>query len=83
MRERALTARECEVLALMARGLSGKETARHLGLSQHTVKNHRASIFKKLGARNGMEAVFLALQRHLIDDVHQAEGAPPLADPAA
>jgi DNA-binding NarL/FixJ family response regulator len=83
MPEQALTAREHEVLTLMARGLSVTETARHLGVTAQTVKNHRASIFKKLGARNGIEAVFLGLRRGMIDGAHRAEGACHGTDPAA
>jgi DNA-binding NarL/FixJ family response regulator len=63
-----LTNREREILTLMAHGLSVKETAVRLSLSPQTVKNHRSQILKSLGARNGVEAVFLALQRGLIDD---------------
>jgi DNA-binding NarL/FixJ family response regulator len=72
MANQPLTDREREILTLMAHGLSVKETAVRLSLSPQTVKNHRSQILKSLGARNGVEAVFLALQRGLIDD---ADGA--------
>jgi DNA-binding NarL/FixJ family response regulator len=61
-----LTDREREILALMARGATSKEIGVHLGLSPKTVENHRARILEKLGVRNGMEAIALALQRGLI-----------------
>jgi DNA-binding NarL/FixJ family response regulator len=47
-----LTAREHEVATLVARGLSNKEVALQLGLSDGTVKLHMHKILKKLGARN-------------------------------
>lgn len=61
-----LSDREREILALMARGATSKEIGIHLGLSPKTVENHRARILEKLGVRNGMEAIALALQRGLI-----------------
>jgi DNA-binding NarL/FixJ family response regulator len=47
-----LTPRECEVALLVGRGLSNKEVARELGVSDGTVKLHVHNIFQKLGARN-------------------------------
>ena len=47
-----LTAREGEVLALLAAGLTNKEIARRMRLSARTVEGYRASILKKAGARN-------------------------------
>jgi DNA-binding NarL/FixJ family response regulator len=47
-----LTAREHEVAMLVVRGLSNKEVALQLGLSDGTVKLHVHKILKKLGARN-------------------------------
>ena len=47
---KVLSPRECEVGALVARGLTNKEVARELGLSEGTVKMHVHSIFQKLGA---------------------------------
>ena len=83
MPEQPLTDREREVLTLMARGLSVAETAQQLGLTAQTVKNHRANLFRKLGARNGMEAVFLALRRGLIDGAPRTDGARHGTHPAA
>lgn len=52
-----LTHRECEVLRLVARGLSNKEVARELVLSVATVKNHLHKIFGKLGVSGRMEVL--------------------------
>jgi len=49
------TRREREVLARIAAGESNKEAARRLGLSSRTVEGYRASIMKKVGARNAAE----------------------------
>jgi two-component system NarL family response regulator len=64
--EPALTARETEILALMARGQSNTEIAGALGISERTVKNHVASIFGKLGVSDRTRAVLVALQRGLV-----------------
>jgi DNA-binding NarL/FixJ family response regulator len=61
-----LTAREQEVLRLVARGLANKEIARAIGRSTETVKAHLESIFQKLGARDRTHAVTIALQRGII-----------------
>jgi len=61
-----LTAREREVLALVAAGLANKEIARRLKISEHTVKFHVAAILAKLGAQSRTEAGYLAARRGLI-----------------
>lgn len=61
-----LTAREREVLALVAAGFANKEIARKLGISEHTVKFHVAAILGKLGAASRTEAGYLAARRGLI-----------------
>lgn len=58
----ALSAREREVLLYAARGLSSKEIASDLIISERTVQTHLASIYDKLGARNKTEAMLLALK---------------------
>jgi DNA-binding CsgD family transcriptional regulator len=65
-RDVALTAREVEVLGLLARGASNKLIARELAISVHTAKFHVASVLAKLGARNRSDAVALALRRGAI-----------------
>lgn len=61
-----LTARELEVLALVAAGLPNKAIARRLGISEHTVKFHVGSLLGKLGAGSRTEAVTLATRRGLL-----------------
>lgn len=56
-----LTAREQQVLHLLADGLSNSELATMLRLSEHTIKNHLFRIYDKLGVSNRMEAVLYAL----------------------
>jgi ATP/maltotriose-dependent transcriptional regulator MalT len=60
-----LTARETQVLSLVADGLSNKAIAARLGVSDETVKFHLTSIFGKLGASNRTDAVAQALRRGL------------------
>jgi DNA-binding NarL/FixJ family response regulator len=62
-----LTAREREVLALAADGLSNREIAAALEISDHTVKFHLASIFGKLAVSSRTEAVRRGLQLGLVD----------------
>jgi DNA-binding NarL/FixJ family response regulator len=62
----ALTAREIQVLELLAEGLPNKAVARRLGISDQTVKFHVASLSGKLGAVNRTDAVRRAVRRGLI-----------------
>ena len=64
--EALLTDREKEVLTLVAAGYRNEEIAQELVISAHTVRNHVASIFKKLNARTRIEAVILALSSGLV-----------------
>jgi DNA-binding NarL/FixJ family response regulator len=57
-----LSAREREVLLEAARGLSSKEIAGKLYISERTVQTHLGSIYDKLGAKNKTEAMLLALK---------------------
>jgi DNA-binding NarL/FixJ family response regulator len=61
-----LTRRELEVLQMLATGLSNKEIASRLNISEHTVKFHVASILGKLGAASRTEAVSLGIRRGLV-----------------
>jgi two-component system nitrate/nitrite response regulator NarL len=61
-----LTARETQVLSLLADGLPNKAIAARLSLSEETVKFHLAAIFGKLGASNRTDAVRIALRRGLV-----------------
>ncbi len=62
----ALTARELEVLRLVARGLGNKEIAADLGITTHTVKYHLAAVLEKLGVRSRTEAVSLGVRTGLV-----------------
>jgi DNA-binding NarL/FixJ family response regulator len=57
----ALTHRELEVLQWMARGLTNRQIARHLQISEHTVKFHAGAVLGKLNARSRAEAVARAI----------------------
>ena len=57
-----LSAREREVLVWAAKGLSSKEVAGKLFISERTVQTHLASIYDKLGSKNKTEALLLALK---------------------
>jgi DNA-binding NarL/FixJ family response regulator len=61
-----LTAREMQVLQLVAQGLPNKGIARRLGISENTAKFHVASLCGKLGASSRTEAVTIAARRGLI-----------------
>jgi DNA-binding NarL/FixJ family response regulator len=61
-----LTAREREVLQMLAAGSGNKQIAAKLGISEHTVKFHVAAILGKLGAESRTEAVALGIRRGLV-----------------
>jgi DNA-binding NarL/FixJ family response regulator len=62
-----LTARELQVLRLVARGASNREIARDLRISEATVKTHLLHIFEELGVGDRTSAVTTALERGLIE----------------
>jgi NarL family two-component system response regulator YdfI len=62
----SLTAREIEVLGMLAEGLANKNIAWRLGISEHTVKFHITSIFTKLNASSRAEAVAIGMRQGLI-----------------
>ncbi|MEY2430988.1 MAG: hypothetical protein QOC92_713 [Acidimicrobiaceae bacterium] len=64
--ERVITRREEEVLQLIADGCSTPEVAAKLYISQKTVKNHLASIYQKLDARDRTQAVLQAVRMGII-----------------
>lgn len=61
-----LTAREIEVLQLLAEGLPNKTIAEQLKVSEHTIKFHVNAIFRKLGAQSRTDAVVRATRLGLI-----------------
>lgn len=64
--EETLSAREIEVLSLVARGASNKEIGRQLHISEATVKSHLIHIFGKLGVADRTAAVTTALKRGIL-----------------
>ena len=73
-----LSRRETEVLNLLAKGLSNKEIAQALRISAHTVRNHLANIYPKLGVHSRLEAL-LKVQSDGLENLVEApsrKGAP-------
>ena len=62
-----LTVRELEVLKLVAKGMSNREIADELFISENTVKNHVRNILEKLHLHSRMEAVMYVLREKLLD----------------
>ncbi len=62
-----LTSRELEVLKLVAKGMSNRDVAEELFISENTVKNHVRNILEKLHLHSRMEAVMYAVRQHLLD----------------
>jgi DNA-binding NarL/FixJ family response regulator len=61
-----LTARETEVLRMIAEGLANKEIAHRLGISEHTVKFHVSALLGKLGAGSRAEAISAGIRQGVI-----------------
>jgi len=64
--ELGVTARELEILGLIAAGLSNREIAERLFVSENTVKTHSSRLFDKLGAKRRTQAVQLGKEARLI-----------------
>ena len=65
--EEQLTARELDILKLLAKGNSNKEIAAQLSIREDTVKNHVGSILEKLDANDRTHAVIIGLKRGIIE----------------
>jgi DNA-binding NarL/FixJ family response regulator len=61
-----LSAREAEILGLVARGMRNREIAEKLFISENTVRNHILNLLQKLGTTHRTEAVALAIQQGLV-----------------
>jgi DNA-binding NarL/FixJ family response regulator len=72
--EEDLSARELEVLGLVARGNANKEIAVRLAIAEETVKSHIRRILDKLGANDRTHAVTIALERGIIDFPSPSKG---------
>jgi len=65
-RTSSITARQLQVLVLVAKGYKSIEIAETLQLSKHTVDNHRKNMLKKSGTSNSMELVLWAKRNGLL-----------------
>ncbi|MBC3438138.1 helix-turn-helix transcriptional regulator [Pseudomonas sp. BW16M2] len=54
-----ITEREHDVIHCLSRGLTNKEIGQQLGISQHTVRDHLSSVFKKLNVGSRIELAIL------------------------
>lgn len=68
VKDDGLTAREVDVLQLIAQGLTNQEVADALHLSIYTVQTHRANIMRKLGLENRHQLIKYALQKGYVDE---------------
>jgi DNA-binding CsgD family transcriptional regulator len=72
--EFGITPRELEILGLVAQGLSNREIAGKLFVSENTVKTHCSRTFEKLGARRRTQAVQLGKQLGLLGETGRPNG---------
>jgi len=71
-----LTERELEVIRALARGMSDRQIAHSLGISEKTVRNHTSNIYRKLHIFDRTQAVIYAVREGVID-VEDLEYRPP------
>jgi len=74
-----LTAREREIVQLLAEGNSSKEVACHLNLSVKTAETHRSNIMRKLNLHSVSELVLYAVRNNMV----QVTISPPTAEPSS
>ena len=72
-----LSKRELEVVSGVAQGLTNREIAQRLSLSQHTIKNHLFCIFDKLGVSSRIELLLMTLSNTVIPSVLIGESSAP------
>lgn len=82
-----LSKREIEIVQCLAEGLTNREIAQRLGLSQHTIKNYLFRVFDKTGASNRMELLFMLLGRNnstqsMFNELSKGDSAAELPDAA-
>ena len=78
-----LTKREEDLVRLVADGLSNRDIARQLNLSEHTVKNYVFRVFEKLGVSNRVELVLYALSDSRRAEMPTSSDNAPRGDPAS
>ena len=71
-----LTERELEVIRALARGMSDRQIAQSLGISEKTVRNHTSNIYRKLHIFDRTQAVIYAVREGVID-VEELDYRPP------
>ncbi len=75
-----LTERELEVVKALARGMTDRQIARQLGISEKTVGNHASNVYRKLHVFDRTQAVIYAVREGLVD-VADLEYRPPPGEP--
>ncbi len=78
--QQPLSDREREVLGLVAKGLTNREIGERLFVSEHTVRNHVASILNKLGLSRRVQAATYAVREGIADDGSLPEDVPGSED---
>jgi DNA-binding NarL/FixJ family response regulator len=67
MSQNGLSARERQITAAVARGLSNRDIAVETGIAPQTVKNHLSSIFQKMAVKSRVQLAVMAIQRGMVD----------------